>query len=93
MSGYYDEILDEIRQLTKNGEADEALFLIRKELAMPYVPQDIEQELRKLQKDAVYAKTDKKTSYERSEDELLGMLCGSQLADGSALQHSQQFIL
>lgn len=86
MSGYYDEILDEIKQLTKNGEADEALFLIRKELAMPYVPQDVEQELRKLQRDAVYAKTDKKTSYERSEDELLRMLKGKPVSQLTAAQ-------
>ncbi|MBQ1531823.1 MAG: DUF3196 domain-containing protein [Solobacterium sp.] len=86
MSGYYDEILDEIRQLTKNGEADEALFLIRKEMAMPYIPPEIEQELRKLQKDAVYAKTDKKTSYERSEDELLSMLKGRPVSQLTAAQ-------
>lgn len=86
MSSYYDEILDEIRQLTKNGEADEALFLIRKELSMPYIPPEIEQELRKLQKDAVYAKTEKNESHEKSADDLLRMLGGNPASQLTAAQ-------
>ena len=37
MANYYDEILEEIEELISRNENEETLFLIRKELNMPWL--------------------------------------------------------
>ena len=48
MNNYYDEILDEIKQLINNGQNDLAYSKILNELNMPYIPSDIEKKLQEL---------------------------------------------
>jgi len=88
MTGYYDEVLDEIRALLAEGKAEEALYLIRKEEEMPYLPADFEQQLKRLKKEAVFLKADQKEERIRPLSQILGMLKGSsesQLAAASQI--------
>lgn len=48
MNNYYDEIIDEIKQLINNGQNDLAYSKILNELNMPYIPSDIEKKLQEL---------------------------------------------
>lgn len=48
MNNYYEEILDEIKQLIDNGQNDLAYSKILNELNMPYIPSDIEKKLQEL---------------------------------------------
>lgn len=50
MENYYNEIIEEIKNAIKKGEIEEADYLLKKELSMPYIPQDVETELYKLKK-------------------------------------------
>ena len=50
MENYYNEIIDEIKNAIDQGEIEEADYLLKKELSMPYIPQDVETELYKLKK-------------------------------------------
>ena len=43
MKGYYEEILEEIEELIRNGKIEEALYTVEKELRMPYIPQETEE--------------------------------------------------
>ena len=66
MAGYYDETLEEIRNLMEEGEYEEALYMIRKELKMPYVPSDFEKSIRSLARDIKAAMNEKKEPKEAS---------------------------
>ena len=48
MNNYYDEIIDEIKQLITDGQNDLAYSKILNELNMPYIPSDIEKKLQEL---------------------------------------------
>ena len=48
MNNYYDEIIDEIKQLITDGQNDLAYSKILNELNMPYIPLDIEHKLEAL---------------------------------------------
>lgn len=88
MENYYKEILDEIASLLDKGEVDEAAFLLKKELSMPYIPPDVEEKLRQYEKEVRYQRSLKKESTERSFEQLLHMLKGkpqSQLAASAEL--------
>jgi hypothetical protein len=88
MAGYYDEILEEIRELADAGEHEEALYMIRKELKMPYVPSDFEKAIRSLARDIKAAMNEKKEPKEASLSSLLAGLRGneaSQLASATQL--------
>ncbi len=88
MDNYYEEILNEIRALRDAGDIAEASALLKRELNMPYIPEEAEQQMRKLQKDLVYLAAEKKETTETSLDELLRRLKGkpkSQLAAASRL--------
>jgi hypothetical protein len=88
MKNYYDELIEEIEELTENGHIDEALFTIQKELRMPYVPQETETRLKKLRKDLNAMKAEKTSMKEDSMDVLLRQLKGddmSQLRAAAAL--------
>ena len=81
-------MLDEIRALLAEGKAEEALYLIRKEEEMPYLPADFEQQLKRLKKEAVFLKADQKEERIRPLSQILGMLKGSsesQLAAASQI--------
>ena len=51
MENYYTEIIDEIKTALEKGEIEEAEYLLKKELSMPYIPQEIEVEFSKLRKE------------------------------------------
>ncbi len=90
MENYYNEIIDEIKNAIDQGEIEEADYLLKKELSMPYIPQDVETELYKLKKDIAYAKSDKRNIHEESLEDLLPKLAHgkaqTQLAAANALQ-------
>ena len=90
MENYYNEIIDEIKNAIDQGEIEEADYLLKKELSMPYIPQDVETELYKLKKDIAYAKSDKRNIHEESLEDLLSKLAHgkaqTQLAAANALQ-------
>ena len=44
MENYYTEIIDEIKTALEKGEIEEAEYLLKKELSMPYIPQEVEVE-------------------------------------------------
>ncbi|MBW9211785.1 MULTISPECIES: hypothetical protein [Terrabacteria group] len=48
---YYDEVLEQIQEAIHKQEYEEAQFLIRKELNMPYIPMDVEKKLVVLEKE------------------------------------------
>ena len=54
MENYYTEIIEEIKQLLQQEKYDDANFLLRKELEMPYIPQEVEKELKQLQKECTF---------------------------------------
>ncbi len=88
MNGYYSEIIEEIRELIRQDHPADALFLIKKELAMPYIPQECEEILQLLKKDAVYRMAEKRTEKEETAGVLLRKLKGrpqEQLAAAEAL--------
>ena len=88
MSGYYDELLEEISRMTEAGELQNALFQIEKELKMPYVPADIEEKLLAMKRELAYRISEKKESSEWPLEKILRMLKGndaSQLAAASRL--------
>ena len=77
MAGYYTEILEEIREALRSDKAEEALFLIEKELRMPYIPPETETELRSLLADAKAAVSNAKERGEKSLESLLRGLRGN----------------
>ncbi|EFC05145.1 hypothetical protein HMPREF9013_0424 [Bulleidia extructa W1219] len=48
---YYDEILDQIQRAMSEENYEEAQFLLKKELSMPYIPEGFEQKLMVLKKE------------------------------------------
>ena len=54
MNNYYDEIIDEIKQLITDGQNDLAYSKILNELNMPYIPLDIERKLEALYQEVKY---------------------------------------
>ncbi len=88
MENYYEEVLDEIDALLKKGQAEEASFLLKKELQMPYIPVEVEEKLKAYEKEVRYQLSAKKERGGRSFEQLLHMLKGkpqSQLAAASML--------
>lgn len=88
MENYYDEILNEIRKCIENKEYAEAMVLLKKELSMPYIPDEAEIQLKDLMKEAKYQMNESKTEKETSLDTLLEMLHGKaeqQLASAAQL--------
>ncbi len=73
---YYDEVLEDISRALKSNELDEADYLIRKELSMPYIPAEIEQKLYAMKKEIVYRRSEKKEAAEETLDALLRKLKG-----------------
>lgn len=83
MENYYEEVLKEIGSYLDQGQAEEAAFLLKKELGMPYIPIDVEEKLKTYEKEVRYQLSVKHERGERTFAELLHMLKGkpqSQLA-------------
>lgn len=74
MENYYDEILDDIENAVRDGNYEEAMFMIRKELQMPYIPADVEQKLQKFRRDLLYLMSDRRKSREVPTEVLLKRL-------------------
>ena len=85
---YYDEVLNEIRCAIAEGSQEEAAFLLKRELSMPYIPSEIEEQLLALQKDLRFQSSGQNEKGELPTDALLRRLKGkpeSQLRAVSAL--------
>lgn len=85
---YYDEVIQEIRTAVDAGDAEEARFLLKRELSMPYIPQQTEAELKNLEREVNYRLSNKREAKEDSLDHLLHKLKGkpeSQLSAVNAL--------
>ncbi len=78
MQDYYEEMLKEIRQMMAEGQLQEAAFTIRKELSMPYIPADVEPQLKELQQEVQGRLADAREVHEPTMEELLQGLKGSQ---------------
>lgn len=88
MENYYTETIEEIKQLLQQEKYDDANFLLRKELEMPYIPQEVEKELKQLQKECTFYQHSKTEDKEESMDTLLRKLKGKpqvQLSAADAL--------
>jgi hypothetical protein len=88
MGNYYDEVLEEIRGLLKEGKTTEAKVICDRELSMPYIPPETEKELRKLKKDISYAASEKAGTKVDAPDTILERLKGdaqSQLSAAAAV--------
>ena len=51
MDNWYEETIAEIKELMEQKKYDQAAGIVEKELSMPYIPCDVEKQLRALQKD------------------------------------------
>lgn len=90
MENYYDEILDEIEELMKEGKNEEASARVKQELSMPYIPPDVEPKLKKYQRELNYRLSEKAGTNEVSTDVLLERLHGKpeeQLGAAAALSN------
>lgn len=76
MDGYYSEIVSEIQQAIEDGSYEEAYFLLKKELSMPYIPKDVEAVFHSLKKDVQYGMSLNRVRGEESLEELLEGLNG-----------------
>lgn len=76
MENYYDEVLDEIHDLMDDGKNEEAFAKVNAELSMPYIPHDVEPELKNLRRELKYRLSEKAGTKEESLDELLAKLHG-----------------
>lgn len=74
---YYEEILADIEDKVNRKEYDAALFKIKEELAMPYIPKEFEEKLILLKRDIQYAISDKQQNNEIPIDKVLHMLKGN----------------
>jgi len=73
---YYEEVIQEIRSAMEAGDLETAAFLLKREFSMPYIPSDTEAELKQLNRDLRYLKSEKKDSGEVPLEKLLHMLKG-----------------
>ncbi len=77
MERYYEEILEETRHLASKGMEEQALYVIEKELGMPYVPEDAETCLKQEVGRLRYQIADKKPLRKESMETLLSLLKGT----------------
>ena len=86
MTNYYDEMIAEIKQNIADGDYAQAFATIKKELSMPYIPEDTEEQLYTLLKDLRFQMSEKRNT-ERSVDDILdGLRGGSECQLVSAAQ-------
>ncbi len=72
--GYYEEIVSEIRSAIDEHRYEDAKFLLKRELSMPYIPEDAEIQFHALEKDLRYAAEDTHEPEEAPLEVLLKML-------------------
>ncbi|MEG0727423.1 MAG: hypothetical protein RR422_07290, partial [Erysipelothrix sp.] len=48
MNNYYDACIADIERHIKDGKYEDAKYLLRQELSMPYIPQDVQNKLEEL---------------------------------------------
>lgn len=77
MENYYDEVIQEIKDEIQNKHYAEALVLLKKELSMPYIPKEAEDQFYALLYDLKFQMSDQKNTYERNIDDILDGLHGS----------------
>ncbi|MBQ9327637.1 MAG: DUF3196 family protein [Solobacterium sp.] len=85
---YYDEILAEIHTAMEEKDYEEAAFLLKREFSMPYLPQEFEAQLKELERQVRFARSETKERGEEPIDSLLRKLKGkpqSQLSAAAAL--------
>jgi hypothetical protein len=88
MENYYQEILQEIQKAIDSGDYEEAWFLLKRELEMPYIPLEVEKKLKEMARDVRSARQEKKDPGEPDLETLLRQLKGqpkSQLAAAGML--------
>lgn len=88
MDNWYEETIAEIKELMEQKKYDQAAGIVEKELSMPYIPCDVEKQLRALQKDIRFGVAENTIIHESSLDQLLDDLHGDaarQLAAVNAL--------
>lgn len=73
---YYEEILNDIQRALDKQELEEAGFLLKRELEMPYIPKEYEDALLEKKKEYLYLKGNKTTSHTESLESLLHKLKG-----------------
>ncbi len=77
MENYYDEVIQEIKDEIQNKHYAEALVLLKKELSMPYIPKEAEDQFYALLHELKFQMSDQKNTYERNIDDILDGLHGS----------------
>lgn len=88
MENYYQEILREIQDAMDQKDYEEAWFLLKRELEMPYIPLDVEAKLKEMAREVKRERSEQKETGEPSLDTLLHQLKGkpkSQLAAAGML--------
>ena len=88
MENYYQEILREIQDAMYQKDYEEAWFLLKRELEMPYIPLDVEAKLKEMAREVKRERSEQKETGEPSLDTLLHQLKGkpkSQLAAAGML--------
>lgn len=75
MDSYYEDVLKKIKDLMNNGEYAEANKLLEEELAMPYIPSDVEGELIQCYNEC-RSELRARTQKAYSEDDIEAMLAG-----------------
>lgn len=77
MENYYDEVIQEIKDEIQNKHYAEALVLLKKELSMPYIPKEAEDQFYALLHELKFQMSDQKNTYERNIDDILAGLHGT----------------
>lgn len=77
MENYYDEVIQEIKENIENKNFSEAMVLLKKELSMPYIPNDVEDKLYALLHDLKFQMSDQSNAYEKNIDDILDGLHGT----------------
>lgn len=77
MENYYDEVIQEIKDEIQNKHYAEALVLLKKELSMPYIPKEAEDQFYALLHELKFQMSDQKNTYERNIDDILDGLHGT----------------
>lgn len=87
MPAYYEEVIEEIRELIADKKYQEACWTLSKELDMPYIPPETEDELKKLKRDLDYLMSENREGREPSVMSLLDLLKGDAQAQMNAVSY------
>lgn len=73
---YYDEILKEIEDSLNQGDLEQARYLLKRELSMPYIPPEVEEKLHSLARTLQGKKRDQESDRDHSRPSLEHLLKG-----------------